>query len=150
MHARPLVDSHYPYDDPLATSPSRHSTSDDRPHVSPARWRISAQNLHLTRRGYVMTIRPRTWWLAGGCGCALVAFFLVVGAAFLWYLWPNPAPPRKPPAETRSETPEPNNEAPVVGRTVYSGQLEPGRDVTIRATRPHGQRAGGCSPAPSA
>lgn len=87
-----------------------------------------------------MSIRPRTWWLLGGCGCALVAL-LVVGVAGLWYLWPSPAPPRKPPQDARGEGPahratpfyaDKNREVPTAGGTVYTGRLEPGRDVTIR------------------
>ena len=84
-----------------------------------------------------MSIRPRTWWLLGGCGCALLAL-LIGGGAVLWYLWPSPAPPRKPPQDARSARrarpfyAEKSREAPAVGRTVYSGRLEPGRDATIR------------------
>ncbi len=87
-----------------------------------------------------MSNSRKTWWLLGGCGCVLVAA-LVCGAALLWYLWPSPAPARKPSAEVGREGParhappffaEENRQVPTAGNTVYSGRLEPGRDATIR------------------
>jgi hypothetical protein len=87
-----------------------------------------------------MSIRPRTWWLLGGCGCALVAL-LVVGVAGLWYLWPRPAPPRKPPQASGQDPAaartieairaERNRTVGTIGPTVYSGTLDPGREATI-------------------
>jgi len=87
-----------------------------------------------------MSIRPRTWWLLGGCGCALVAL-LVVGVAGLWYLWPRPAPPRKPPQASGQDPAaartieairaERNRTVETIDPAVYSGMLEPGREATI-------------------
>ena len=81
-----------------------------------------------------MSDRRKLQWLLGGCGCGLVAL-IVVGVALLWYLWPSPAPPRKPPQVAsrtlESMLAERNRAVGTVGPTVYSGTLEPGRDATI-------------------
>ena len=92
-----------------------------------------------------MSVRPRTWWLLGGCGCALLAL-LVGGVALLWSLWPSPASPSRPPQAAPGSTAweqvqartlasilaERNRSVGTVGPTVFSGTLDPGRDATIR------------------